>query len=196
MPIASYDWAETTEADFVGDSTVKDRRTRLVSAIGAIALWGAGILPAHAGPAELALLTAYIGEWRGSSVLEGGKKPEPFKCRLTVDKGNQTKINYAGRCTLVSMNLSVSGTIAYDDPSQTYQAIMGSNAGFTGVAIGKQQGDKIIFDLEEKQEDKAGNFVRIGARITLVAQTSITVDYEVEFNNSGNVLTANVPFTR
>jgi hypothetical protein len=64
------------------------------------------------------------------------------------------------------------------------------------VAIGKQQGDKIIFDLEEKQEDKAGNFVRIGARITLVAQTSITVDYEVEFNNSGNVLTANVPFTR
>ena len=175
---------------------MKDRRKRLVSAIGAIALWGAGILPAHAGPAELALLTAYIGEWRGSSVLEGGKKPEPFKCRLTVDKGNQTKINYAGRCTLVSMNLSVSGTIAYDDPSQTYQAIMGSNAGFTGVAIGKQQGDKIIFDLEEKQEDKAGNFVRIGARITLVAQTSITVDYEVEFNNSGNVLTANVPFTR
>ena len=167
-----------------------------MSAIGAIALWGAGILSAHAGPAELALLTAYIGEWKGASVLVGGKKPEPFKCRLTVDKGNQTKINYAGRCTLVSMNLSVSGTIAYDDPSQTYQAIMGSNAGFTGVAIGKQQGDKIIFDLEEKQEDKAGNFVRIGARITLVAQTSITVDYEVEFNNSGNVLTANVPFSR
>jgi hypothetical protein len=169
---------------------------RLMSAIGAIAFFGAGILPAHAGPAELALLKSYIGEWKGSSVLEGGKKPEPFKCRLTIDKGNQTKINYAGRCTLVSMNLSVSGTIAYDDPSQTYQAIMGSNAGFTGVAIGKQQGDKIVFDLEEKQEDKAGNNVRIGARITLVAQTSITVDYEVEFNNSGNILTANVPFTK
>jgi hypothetical protein len=180
----------------VGDSTVKDRRKRLVSAIGAIALWGAGILPAHAGPDELALLTSYIGEWRGSSMLVGGKKPEPFKCRLSIDKGNQAKINYAGRCTLVSMNLSVNGTIAYDDPSQTYQAIMSSNAGFTGVAVGRKQGDSIVFDLEQKQEDKAGNDVRIGARITLIAQTSITVDYEVEFNNSGNVLTANVPFTK
>jgi hypothetical protein len=144
----------------------------------------------------LAVLTAYIGDWNGASVLEGGKKPEPFKCRLTIGKGNQTKINYAGRCTLVNMNLSVSGTIAFDDASQTYQAIMGSNAGFTGVAIGKQQGDEIAFDLEEKQEDKAGNDVRIGARITLEAKTSVTVDYEVEFNNSGNILTAKVPFTR
>jgi hypothetical protein len=170
---------------------------RLMSAIGAIAFFGAGILPASAGPAQLEILTSYIGEWRGSSVLEGGKKPEPFKCRLTIGKGNQAKINYAGRCTLVSMNLSVNGTIAYDDPSQTYQAIMSSNAGFTGVAVGKELGDSIVFDLEQKEEeDKAGNSVRIGARITLVAQTSITVDYEVEFNNSGNVLTANVPFTK
>ena len=35
------------------------------------------------------------------------------------------------------MNLSVSGTIAYDDASQTYQAIMGSNAGFKGTAVGR-----------------------------------------------------------
>jgi hypothetical protein len=175
---------------------VKQRSMRLASAVGVIAICAAGIIPAHAGPAELALLTAYVGQWSGAGVLVGGKKPEPFKCRLTIDKGNQTKINYAGRCTLVNMNLSVTGTIAYDDASRTYQAIMGSNAGFTGVAVGKQQGDKIIFDLEEKQEDRAGNNVRIGARITLVAQTSVTVDYEVEFNNSGDILTAKVPFAR
>jgi len=154
------------------------------------------ILPVHAGPAELATLTSYIGEWSGAGVLEGGKAPQPFRCRLTIDKGNQAKINYAGRCTLVNMNLSVSGTIAFDDASQHYQAIMDSNAGFTGIAVGKKQGDKIIFDLVEKQADRAGNDVRLGARITLIASKSITVDYQVEFNNSGNVLTASVPFSK
>ncbi len=154
------------------------------------------VTPATAGPAEVALLSNYIGEWSGASVLQGGDKPEPFTCRLTIDKGNQAKINYAGRCTLVNMNLSVSGTIAYDDATQTYQAIMGSNAGYKGVAVGRVQGDKITFDLAEKESDRAGRPVRLGASITLVGSNSITVDYQVEFNDSGTVLTATVPFAK
>jgi hypothetical protein len=152
--------------------------------------------PAHAGPTELALLSSYIGEWSGSSALVGGAEPEPFSCRLTINKGNQAKINYAGRCTLASMNLSVTGTIAFDDPSRTYQAIMGSNAGYKGIAVGRVVGDKIIFDLAEQESDRAGTPVRLGARITLIGSNSITVDYEVEFNESGQVLTAKVPFAR
>jgi hypothetical protein len=171
-------------------------RAPFASAMAAIVFTAGTMVPAQAGPAEIALLSSYIGEWSGAGVLKGGKEPQPFKCRLTIDKGNQAKINYAGRCTLVNMNLSVSGTIAYDDASRSYQAIMGSNAGFTGIAVGRKQGSNIIFDLQEKQEDRAGNNVRIGARITLIAQKSITVDYEVEFNQSGNVLTANVPFSK
>jgi hypothetical protein len=155
-----------------------------------------GAIPAHAGPTELALLSNYIGEWSGSSSLVGGEKPQPFSCRLTVNKGNQAKINYAGRCTLVSMNLSVTGTIAYDDASRTYQAIMGSNAGYKGVAVGRVGGDRITFDLVSKESDRAGNAVTLGARIILVGSNSITVDYRVEFNDSGQVLTASVPFTK
>ena len=165
-------------------------------AIAALAIGLGAAAPAYAGPKEVALLANYIGEWAGSGVLQGGDSPEAFTCRLTIDKGNQAKINYAGRCTLVNMNLSVSGTIAYDDPSRTYQAIMGSNAGFKGVAIGKVQGDKIVFDLAEKEADRAGNGVRLGARITLIGSQSITVDYQVEFNDSGRVLTATVPFAK
>lgn len=156
----------------------------------------ASTIPAHAGPTELALLSNYVGEWSGSSSLVGGDTPEPFSCRLTVNKGNQTKINYAGRCTLVSMNLSVTGTIAYDDASRTYQAIMGSNAGYKGVAVGRVSGDTITFDLAEKESDRAGNAVTLGARIILVGSNSITVDYRVEFNDSGKVLTASVPFKK
>ena len=152
--------------------------------------------PAYAGPKEMAVLSNYIGEWSGSSSLIGGETPEPFSCRLTINKGNQSKVNYAGRCTLTTMNLSVTGTIAFDDASQTYQAIMGSNAGYKGIAVGRVAGDKITFDLSEKESDRAGNAVRLGAQIILVGSNSITVNYQVEFNDSGKVLTASVPFTK
>lgn len=151
--------------------------------------------PARSGPAELALLISYVGNWRGEGVLVGGEKPEPFRCRLTIDKGNQSKINYAGRCSLIDMNLSVSGTIAFSDETQRYEAAMSSNAGFTGLAVGREQGDRVSFDLTERQTDRGGNEVRIGSRIILISDT-ITVEFEVEFNNSGEVLTASVPFSR
>ena len=117
-----------------------NKRAPFASAIAAIVLAAGAVSPALAGPTEVALLSNYIGEWSGAGVLQGGDSPEPFTCRLTIDKGNQAKINYAGRCTLVNMNLSVSGTIAFDDASHTYQAIMGSNAGFKGTAIGRVKG--------------------------------------------------------
>ena len=163
-------------------------------ALGVFGLAAAG--PAYAGPKEMALLSNYIGEWSGSSALIGGETPEPFSCRLTINKGNQSKINYAGRCTLTTMNLSVTGTIAFDDATRTYQAVMGSNAGYKGVAVGRVNGDKITFDLSEKESDRAGNAVRLGAQIILVRSNSITVNYQVEFNDSGKVLTASVPFTK
>ena len=161
-----------------------------------IGLASVASVPAQAGPAELELLQSYIGNWQGQGALVGGQSPEPFRCRLSISKGNQAKINYAGRCSLVNMNLSVSGTIAYDDGARMYQAAMSSNAGFTGVAVGRQQGDLISFDLSEKQVDRGGNDVRIGSRINLVGTRQITVDFEVEFNNSGQVLTASVPFSK
>lgn len=151
--------------------------------------------PVQAGEPELALLTSYVGDWKGSGALVGGEKPESFRCRLGVSKGNQAKINYAGRCTLVDMTLSVSGTIAFDDKLQRYQAAMSSNAGFTGMAIGQKKGNTISFDLAEKQVDRGGNDVRIGSKIILIGD-SITVDFEVEFNDSGDILTASVPFSR
>ncbi|MEO8756551.1 MAG: heme-binding beta-barrel domain-containing protein [Devosia sp.] len=168
----------------------------MASAIAAVMLSGLGALPVQAGPDQLALLKSYVGEWSGAGVLVGGKDPEPFRCRLTIDKGNQAKINYAGRCTLVNMNLSVSGTIGYSDTARQYEAVMISNAGFKGLAVGQQQGDNIVFDLHEKQNDRSGNAVRIGSHLTLVGATSITIDFEVEFNDSGNVLTATVPFSK
>jgi hypothetical protein len=144
---------------------------------------------------EIELLKSYIGDWRGEGALVGGDQPEPFRCRLGVSEGNLGKINYTGRCTLVNATLSISGTIAYNDAERRYEAAMSSNAGYTGLAIGRIAGGNISFDLREQQKDRAGSDVRIGAGILLVGD-SITVDFEVEFNNSGDVLTASVPFAR
>ena len=91
--------------------------------------------------------------------------------------------------------MSISGTIAFNDSQQRYEAAMSSNAGFTGLAIGRLQGQRISFDLQERDKDKSGSDVRIGSRILLV-NGDITVDFEVEFNDSGEVLRASVPFAR
>lgn len=170
-------------------------RLQLVAAIAAFVLSSVATAPARSGPAELDLLASYIGNWSGAGELQGADPAQSFRCRLTIAQGKQSKINYSGRCTLVNMNLSVAGTIAYDDANQRYQAAMSSNAGFTGYAVGTKQGDGIAFDLAEKQTDRTGNQVRIGSRIHL-AGGAITVDFQVEFNNSGKVLTAVVPFSK
>lgn len=154
-----------------------------------------GASQAVAGETELAVLTSYIGNWSGEGALVGGDKPEPFRCRMTIAKGNQSKVTYAGRCSLVSANLSISGTIAYNDEHGQYEAAMSSNAGFTGVAVGRLQGQKITFDLAERQKDRSGSDVRIGSQILLV-NGKITVNFEVEFNDSGDVLRASVPFSQ
>jgi hypothetical protein len=170
-------------------------RPHIVIAVAALTFSSLLSAPALAGQAELDRLTSYIGNWSGAATLEGGENPQPFRCRLVIAKGAQTKINYQGRCTLASMNLSIAGTIAFDDATQTYQAVMSSNAGFTGYAIGREHNNQITFNLAEKQTDPSGRLVRIGARIHLIGE-SVKVDYEVEFNNSGKVLTAAVPFSR
>jgi hypothetical protein len=160
-----------------------------------IQLVALGPCTVSASEAELSMLTSYVGNWQGEGALVGGDKPEPFRCRLAIAKGNQAKVTYTGRCSLVSANLSISGTIAYNDEQQQYEAVMSSNAGFTGLAIGRLQGQTITFDLREQQKDRSGSDVRIGSQIVLV-DGRITVNFEVEFNNSGEVLHASVPFAQ
>lgn len=174
---------------------MKSNGLRSVIMAAAIVAGGFVAAPVSAGQAEMDLLASYIGDWAGAGTLVGGSQPEPFRCRLKVSKGNQQKINYSGRCSLVNMNLSVAGTIAFNDEAGRYQAAMSSNAGFTGQAVGQKRGNTISFDLAEQQVDRGGNDVRIGSQISLV-DGSITVGFEIEFNNSGQVLTASVPFSR
>lgn len=151
--------------------------------------------PARAGEAEMALLQTYIGNWAGAGVLVGGDQPEAFTCRLKVSKGRQEKVNYAGRCSLVNTNLSVTGTIVFNDRANRYEATMRSNVGFSAAAVGVKKGKTITFVLDERQQDRGGNQMDIGSVLKL-DNRGITVDFSVEFNRSGQVLTTTVPFGR
>jgi len=152
-------------------------------------------IPAHAGQAEIDLLASYVGNWKGEGLLVGGEEPETFTCRMTVAKGQQSKINYTGRCTLLNKNLTVAGTIAYIDAARQYQALMSSNTAFSGSAIGKIRGKTITFELKERSASEQNGNMTIGSTI-LLRDNIITVAFGIEFNDSGKTMTTSVPFSR
>ena len=149
--------------------------------------------PSRAGEAESAILRTYIGNWSGSSILRGGDQPEAFTCRLKVTQGRLVKINYAGRCSLVNMNLSVSGTIYFNDKANRYEATMRSNVGLSAGAGGVFRGGSIIFNLRETPRDRVGTPIQINSVLELSGK-QITVDFTVELNRSGQTLTTTVRF--
>lgn len=162
----------------------------------AVALFSAvfATAPAYAGPAEVALLKSYIGDWRGRGTIVGAAT-ESVVCRLSLTQGNQDKINYNGRCTLAGTTLSVAGTIAYVDAARRYEAAMTSNATFSGIAVGQKRGGGLIFNLRERAPDEDGKVMNISAQIAL-QQEAMSVSFKVVYVESGDSLTAQVPFTR
>jgi hypothetical protein len=155
----------------------------------------AGVLatPALAAQADIDLLKSYLGSWKGRGVLTGADS-ETVVCRLTLSEGNGEKINYSGRCTLAGSNLAIKGTLAYIDASRRYEAVMTSNASFTGVAVGRKQGGGVVFNLQER-DTSDGQDVAITAGIALTGGT-IKVDFRVVDTKSGQVIKANIPFAK
>ncbi|HEY4200484.1 MAG TPA: hypothetical protein VGM83_07970 [Devosiaceae bacterium] len=149
--------------------------------------------PALAAQKDIDFLKDYLGSWRGRGTLTGANV-ETVACKLTMSNGNSDKINYSGRCVLAGSNLSISGTIAYIDDKQRYEAIMTSNASFTGVAVGHKQGSGVVFNLQERDKDE-GKELAISAVISLL-NGGVDVNFHVVDVASGDVIDARVPFIR
>lgn len=171
---------------------LKSSRGRVAAAFGA-ALLVQFAASALAASANVKLLQDYIGDWRGRGVLIGAET-ESVVCRLSLTEGNDEKVNYNGRCSLAGTNLTVSGSMAWNDGTKRYEAAMTSSA-FSGIAIGKRQGDALVFNLRERDTDENGNDLTITADIAL-RKEKISLDFLVLFNESGDTLKASVPFSR
>lgn len=166
--------------------------SRIVAMTGLLAT--GGIAPAFSAPADVALLQSYIGEWRGRGVLIGANT-ETVVCRLSLNQGNQDKVNYSGRCSLAGTQLSVAGTMTYVEANKRFEAAMSTNATFTGLAVGQKRGDGLVFNLRERDEDEEGKDLNITAQIQL-QQEAIAVVFEVVYVENGDSLRAEVPFSR
>jgi hypothetical protein len=152
-------------------------------------------VPSRAAQAELDLLHSYLGSWKGTGILTGAAS-ETVRCRLELTPGNQDKVNYSGRCAIAGSPLSVKGTLAYIDSSRRFEAAMTSNAGFSpDVAVGLRQGSGIRFNLSERATGEEGEDVTITAVIALEGG-GIQVELDVLYNESGDRISASVPFTR
>jgi hypothetical protein len=159
-------------------------------------LMAAAAMPAFAGPAEMALLESYAGSWTGKGSLKGAQE-ETVVCKMSLSKGNGTKLNYTGRCSLAGAQLSVTGTIAYVDAKNRYEAVMNSGIGsFRGVAIGVKKGDGIVFDLKQRGTDDSGNDLSIDSTVTLSGGNKMAVRFHAEFNSTGDTIDASVPFSK
>jgi hypothetical protein len=153
------------------------------------------VAPALAGPNETAFLQSYVGGWKGTGLLTGGETDETFTCRVNVTKGRDNKINYAGRCAVAGLNLSVAGTIAYVDANGRYEAAMTSNATFTGTAVGRRQGGSVVFDLKERETDEKGNDMTISAQV-LLQGPNMGLKFHYILNDTGDTMDASVKFER
>ena len=168
--------------------------TRAVAVAGV--LLAAGAMPAFAGPAEMALLENYIGTWNGKGTIKGAQD-ETVVCKMSLSKGNGTKLNYTGRCSMAGAQLSVTGTIAYVDANKRYEAVMNSGiGGFRGVAIGVKKGDGVVFDLKQRASDDSGNDVSIASTVTLSGGNKMGVSFHAVFNESGDTIDASIPFAK
>lgn len=159
-------------------------------------LVAAGAMPAFAGPAEMALLENYIGTWNGKGTLRGAQQ-ETVVCKMSLSKGNGTKLNYTGRCSMAGAQLSVTGTIAYVEANKRYEAVMNSGVGgFRGVAIGVKKGDGVVFNLKQRAEDDSGNDVSIASTVSLSGGNKMGVSFHAVFNESGDTIDASIPFAK
>jgi hypothetical protein len=166
---------------------------RLTGAAALLGVIAASVAPAFAGPAEVALLKSYEGNWRGRGTVVGSDT-ETVTCRMSLTPGNQNKVNYAGRCALAGTDLAINGTLAYIDASQRYEGAMTSNINFSGVAIGRKEGDRIVFNLKSRGMSDNAN-VEVTAGIILTPGV-ITVKFNAVDVDTGKVLNAVVPFSK
>lgn len=168
--------------------------SRTLALAGLLIVTASAATPVYAAKADIDLLKTYIGAWKGRGTLVGADS-ESVVCRLTLSDGNGDKVNYSGRCSLAGQNLSVNGTLLYNDAGRRFEAAMTTNATFSGTAIGQRQGSGVVFNLREKEKDEEGNEMTITAAIIL-GSNKIGVDFQVIFNATGDMLKAQVPFTK
>jgi len=150
---------------------------------------------AQAAPRDIQVLKSYVGEWKGRGTFAQGDAEETVVCRLNIADTAPTKVTFNGRCALAGTPpLAVRGTLAFIEASNRYEAVMSSNTSFSGDAIGRRRGDRIDFDLRERDPDTDSD-LSIAVGFTL-KNKRVFVDFKVTETSTGKSSTAVIPFDK
>jgi hypothetical protein len=168
-------------------------RGAALAAVCAAGFLGAG--PATAAPEDVALLHEYLGNWKGTGAVVGPDSTESAACRLDLIDGNGDKINFRGRCSLFGTTVTMNGTMAYFEASQSYESVMTTSIGFTGRAVGTRSGDVIRFDLMSVGGDPSADNLDVVASF-IMANGAIDIGVSVVFKDSGDKYVASAPLSR
>lgn len=166
-----------------------------------LALVGAGMFAlaptggANAAQEDIDLLQSYVGSWSGRGTVAYSDSEESLLCRMTIDRASDIfKINYKGRCGVAGATISFNGTMAYIAERDHFEAVMSSNAAFSGQAVGQRRGSGINFALTERNAD-TGNDNSITAGIAL-RDEEIAVDFTIIDQETGEEIGVTVPFAQ
>lgn len=173
--------------------SIRNAAWRSAALAGLMLVSGTLAAPALAAPQDIALLQSYMGSYKGVGQVTG-EDVEQISCRMSISKGNDDKINYQGRCLLAGANLSIAGTIAFNDAKNQYEAAMTSNTAFSGMAVGKRQGQSVVFNLSQRAIEQ-GSDLSIAVGIVLHGGV-VDVNFKVLDAATGKTTKATVPFTK
>jgi hypothetical protein len=121
-------------------------------------------------------------------------KTESVACTLNLTDGNADRVNFSGRCAMAGTTLSIQGTIAYIDSARRYEAAMTSNVGFQGTAIGKRQGNGVVFSISERTTANGQN-MDVSSVIAL-QNDGISVEFNVVDRGGNGSMAAKIPFSK
>lgn len=147
--------------------------------------------PSFAAQADLDLIQAHVGDWRGSgSMKRSGQPTESVRCRMDVTKSSNEKVNINGACSLAGGRLNMYGTLAYINGS--YQAVINTAAFDQITATGRRNGSSVNFNFQAA--DDGGENTRISSGFKLSGDT-INVSFTIT-NADGSKINATVPLGR
>lgn len=147
--------------------------------------------PGFAAQADLDLIQAHVGDWRGSGTMKrSGQPTESVRCRMDVTKSSNEKVNINGACSLAGGRLNMYGTLAYINGR--YQAVINTAAFDQITASGRRSGSSVNFNFAAANDDGNNSNVSAGFRLS---GDVINVSFTIK-NDDGSQITATVPMDR
>ncbi len=153
------------------------------------------ITPSLASNDDVSLLQSYIGTWKGlGEITRDNGDVESVKCKVNIIQSNQGRVGYKGRCAFAGGNFSIAGTMAYIAEKERFEAVMSTSTSFSGVAIGKRDGDNLVFKLSDKNADTGDSF-KIDSNISLI-DGELSIAFTAENITTGRMIKVAVPFSQ